>query len=421
MPHLRVPHDRQRAFIESTAKRKVIRAGRRGGKTVGVAMLDILAFMAGRRVLYATPTSDQLDAWWYEVTEALRDGVDCGALYKNETEHLIEVPHTKNRIRGKTAWNSDTLRGDYADLLTLDEYQLMAEDTWSVVGAPMLLDNNGDAVFIYTPPSARTVGTSKAKDKLHAAKLFKRASADASGRWATFHYSSHDNPHLSREALSEITSDMTRRSYELEIMAIDKEGVPGALWTPEVIDELRVTEMPELVRIAVALDPSATSGSDADEAGIIAAGIDADKHGYILEDVSLRGTPQQWAGAAVALYNKYKANVLVAEVNQGGEMVSLTVGTIKGAPPVKMIHASKGKVARAEPVQALYSPVDLNGKPMPGRVHHVGFFPELEDEMITYVAGNKSPNRLDAMVYAMTELLVTGGDAEAVDDPFSNW
>ena len=406
---LRTPHAEQQRFIDSLAKRKVIRAGRRGGKTVGVATLAVRKFVEGRRVLYGAPTEDQVDRFWYEVKQALSDAVESGMLYKNETKHLIEKPGTEQRIRAKTAFNADTLRGDYADLLILDEFQLIAEDAWEVVGAPMLLDNNGDAVLVYTPPSLRTIGSSKARDKMHAAKLFKRASADTSGRWATFHFSSHANPYISAEALAEITQDMSRLAYEQEIEAQDKDSVPGALWNIEMIDALRVTDMPEMTRICIGVDPSATSGAGSDEAGIIAAGVDAEQHGYVLEDVSLRGTPHEWASAAVTLYNKYHATALVAEKNQGGEMILATFATIPNAPNVTLIHASQGKAARAEPIQALYAPIDSDGKPLPGRVHHVGVFPALEEEMCSYLPGRASPNRMDALVYALSELMLNGG------------
>jgi hypothetical protein len=191
------PHARQLAFIDSPAKRKVVRAGRRGGKTVGVAIYAVEQFLAGRRVLYGTPTQDQIDRFWEECKRALREPIDAGVFYKNETRHIIELAGTEQRIRAKTAWDADTLRGDYADVLILDEFQLMHEETWGVVGAPMLLDNDGDAVFVYTPPSLRTIQHSRASDPYHAAKLFQRAKQDTSGRWAAFHFSSHDNPHIS--------------------------------------------------------------------------------------------------------------------------------------------------------------------------------------------------------------------------------
>ena len=132
--HLPEPHVKQLEFIEHPAKRKIIRAGRRGGKTVGMSIYAVNAFMEHKRVLYAAPTSEQIDRFWVTVCNALSEPIEAKILYKNETEHVIEVPGTENRIRAKTAWNADTLRGDYADDLILDEWQLMNEDAWGVVG-----------------------------------------------------------------------------------------------------------------------------------------------------------------------------------------------------------------------------------------------------------------------------------------------
>ena len=215
---LKTPHAMQNAWLSSRAKRKIIRAGRRIGKTTGVGILAVRAFLSGKRVLYAGPTSDQLDVFWNEVTHALREPIFAQTFYKNETEHVIELLGTKQRIRAKTAWNADTLRGDFGDLLILDEWQLMCEDAWGRVGAPMLLDNDGDAVFIYTPPSLSSRSASKASDPQHAAKMFKSAVKEMErarvenrpARWEAFHGTSHDNPYISKEALAEISKDMTR-------------------------------------------------------------------------------------------------------------------------------------------------------------------------------------------------------------------
>ena len=217
------PHPHQVEYIDSLAKRKIIRAGRRGGKTTGAAILAVKRFLAGRRVLYAAPTSEQVGKFWYEITTALAPLIDMGVYKKNEGEQYIERPRTEQRLKAKTAWNPDTLRGDYADDLILDEWQLMDEDTWGVVGVPMLLDNNGDAIFIYTPPSLRSAGVSKARDPRHAAKMFTEAQKDTTGRWAAFHFTSHDNPHISKKALGELISDMSRQSYRQEILAEDDE------------------------------------------------------------------------------------------------------------------------------------------------------------------------------------------------------
>ncbi len=175
-------------------------------------------------MLYTAPTGEQTDAFWYEIDRALGGAVRAGAYKRNETERYIERVGTENRIKAKTAWNANTMRGDYADLLIFDEWQLTAEDAWDEVGAPMLLDNNGDAVFIYTPPSLRSSGISRARDPLHAKKMFEKAKKDTSGRWAAFHFSSHDNPFISEVALQDITQDMSQDSYLKEIMAEDDEG-----------------------------------------------------------------------------------------------------------------------------------------------------------------------------------------------------
>lgn len=170
----------------------------------------------------------------------------------------------------------------------------------------------------------------------------------------------------------------------------------AGLWDYERdIVPFRVVRAPELVRIAVSVDPNTTSGGD--EAGIMVAGKDRKGHGYLLADRTVSGGPKSWAEAAVTAYHLFGADVLVAESNQGGEMVAITIGTVDGAPRVKLIHASRGKITRAEPVQKLYSD---------GFVHHVGVFNALESEYCTWKPGMPSPNRLDAAVWVFTELLI---------------
>ena len=279
----------------------------------------------------------------------------------------------------------------------------MDETAWGEVGAPMLLDNNGDAVFIYTPPSLRSRSTSKARDPQHAAKLYKKAKADDTGRWAVYHFTSRENPYISREALDEIAKDMTAIAIRQEIMAEDIDEAPGALWTREIIELGRVVKAPEsMSRIVVGVDPTATSTGD--EAGIITAGIKGDDY-YTLADDSLQGSPEAWAQAAITAFHRHKADCIVAEKNNGGEMVESVIRqavinarqkdrTI-GEVPVKLVWASRGKATRAEPISAIAEK---------GRDHHVGSFEKLEDELCLWIPGEASPNRLDAKVWAMTEL-----------------
>ncbi|MBW2149206.1 MAG: DNA-packaging protein [Deltaproteobacteria bacterium] len=314
-------------------------------------------------------------------------------------------------MKSKTAWNADSLRGDYADKLIFDEWQLVNEDAWGLVGAPMLLDTDGDAVFIYTPPSLRSRSVSKANDPQHAAKLFKKAQELQNGgstRWAVFHFTSMDNPYLSRDALGEISQDMTDLAYRMEILAEDVNEAPGALWTRKSIEDNRVQVCPECQKIVVALDPSTTS--EGDEAGIIVTGK-AGNHGYVIDDNTIQGSPLVWAKAAVEAYRKHSANLIVAEKNQGGEMVELTIHQVDPDVPVKLVHASRGKQVRAEPISA---------KAEKGQIHHVGSFPALEDELCLWIPGEgDSPNRLDAMVWGMVELILPSffGDSVFQDYP----
>ena len=167
----------------------------------------------GRQVLEAAPVFDQTSAFWRYCKRIAAPLIEDGLVHKNETDRTMEFG--KGRIRSKTAWDADSLRGDYADLLILDEFSQMKPDAWNEVGAPMLLDNDGDAVFIGTP-----------KRKNHFHSLYVRAVGDDTGRWRAWHGSSLDNPYLSKAALADITADMTEDAYKQEILAefLDNEG-----------------------------------------------------------------------------------------------------------------------------------------------------------------------------------------------------
>jgi len=192
-----------------------------------------------------------------------------------------------------------------------------------------------------------------------------------------------------------------RREYPATPEEAFEAEVPGALWKREQIDKLRVAKAPDLKRVVVALDPSGGDKSRNDEVGLVGAGADGQKHGYVLADESGRYSPDAWGRKAVALYHLLKADRIVAEANFGGQMVEHVIRTIDPNVPVKLVHASRGKQARAEPVAALYEQ---------DRMHHAGMFIGLEDEMVTWVplTSTDSPNRVDALVWAATELLIDG-------------
>ena len=202
-----------------------------------------------------------------------------------------------------------------------------------------------------------------------------------------------------------------RQELEAEIL----EDTPGALWSHGLIEAARATAAPELRRIVVAIDPAAGSGEHSDETGIVVAGKDDAGHGYVLGDLSDRYAPTEWAKAAVAAYRAHGADRIVAEVNNGGEMVEATLRIVDPSAAFTAVRASRGKAARAEPVAALYEQ---------GRVHHVGALPRLEDQMCGFgidfdrAKAGYSPDRVDALVWALTELLVQPVAGEGIFEAY---
>jgi phage terminase large subunit-like protein len=188
-----------------------------------------------------------------------------------------------------------------------------------------------------------------------------------------------------------------RQELNAEILG----DLPGALWSQVGLDTYRVRDIPQLGRIVVAVDPAVTNTDTSDEHGIIVAGItdDADQRGVVLDDQSMTGTPGEWAQKAVQAYNYWNADAIVVEVNQGGDMVAHTIRTVAPNVRIKQVRASRGKHVRAEPVAALYEQ---------GRIAHVGSFAALENQMLQMTQagfqGTGSPDRLDAMVWAFTDL-----------------
>jgi len=175
----------------------------------------------------------------------------------------------------------------------------------------------------------------------------------------------------------------------------------GALFTESNFNKNRVDKYPELKKIVIAVDPAVTAKMTSDETGIAAAGIGFDGRGYLLEDASGIFTPKEWSTKVARLYKKWDADIVVGECNQGGDLVKHTIQTADENIPVKLVHATKGKLLRSEPISAIYED---------DRISHVGGFPDAEEEMCNYTGepGEKSPNRLDAITYAFTELFPVG-------------
>jgi len=232
--------------------------------------------------------------------------------------------------------------------------------------------------------------------------LVKRSGIDvALTRGSTF----ENQPNLAEAFLNTVVrkyegTRLGRQELNAEIL----EDVEGAMWTRDIIERNRVAKDSEgqMRRVVIAVDPSVSAEADADECGIVVAGIDIREkrpHAYVLADWSLRGRPEEWAKKVAMAYDYHLADVVIAEKNNGGEMIAQTIHAKNSEIPVRLVHASRGKQTRAEPVSALYEQ---------DRVHHVGFFPVLEDQMASWVPGDTSPDRMDALVWAISALLIGG-------------
>jgi len=275
-------------------------------------------------------------------------------------------------------WN-----GPQWSMLWADELALWNQESWEQAQFGLRLGHHPRAVAT-TTPKARQFVQDIAKQRTTALTVA----------------STKDNPFLSEIARKRLYdryggTRLGRQELEAEWLS----DVPGALWTREMLDRNRVAKAPDLVRVVVAIDPSGGSEEGHAECGIVAAGKSLDGHGYILADVSERLSPERWARRAVHLFHSLEADRIVAERNFGGEMVAATIRAVEDTAPVLLVNASRGKRARAEPVSALDEQ---------GRVHHVGVLEALEDQLCSWIpdSGDASPDRLDARVWAITDLLV---------------
>lgn len=189
-----------------------------------------------------------------------------------------------------------------------------------------------------------------------------------------------------------------------EILGQLLDDVPGALWRRDMIQRA-ILPLPDMRRVVVAIDPAVTSGEEADETGIIVAGKTVTGSYCVLADHSGRFTPDGWARRAIHAFQEFRADRIIGEVNNGGEMVEFTLRTVSPQVPYRAVHATRGKLIRAEPIAALYEQ---------GRVFHVGDFPDLEDQLCNWTQDSgESPDRLDALVWAMSELS-TGGSGGSI-------
>ncbi len=294
----------------------------------------------------------------------------------------------------------DQLRGPQADTTWVDELAKFANPraAWEQIEIGTRLPFPGDHARILCTTTPRP----------H--PLIKEIMADPDTATTTM------STYANRKHLDPMTLRRLERRYKgtrlerQELYGEILEAVDGAIVDLDMIVASRLPKAPDLRRVVVGVDPAATSGADADETGIVVGGTDG-SDAYVLADRSLRAGPTEWAAAAVKAYHTFGADCIVAEKNNGGEMVETTIRTVDKQVPIRLVHASRGKHVRFEPVGALYEQ---------GRVHHVGVFGDLETQVCAFTPegyeGGDSPDRADALVWALTHACRLGQGGSTWDD-----
>ena len=310
---------------------------------------------------------------------------------------MPEYESTKKKLtwpNGATAflfssYEPDQLRGPQFDAAWCDELASWKypRDTWDNLAFALRLGLDPRCVVTTTPKPIALLRELVVRPDVH---VTRGTTYDNEDNLAPSFYSSIRSRYEgTRTGRQEIHADLLDQSED-------------ALWQRQWIDDSRVESAPDsLVEVVVAIDPAVSSNPRSDETGIVVAGVDSDKRCYVLADGSGRMTPNTWAERAIALYDKYSADRIIGETNNGGDLVKEVLRTASGGNIFRFlaVNASRGKYARAEPIAALYEQ---------GKVHHVDTFPELEDQMCTWTPkgpADASPDRMDALVWAITQLI----------------
>ncbi len=289
-----------------------------------------------------------------------------------------------------SAEEPDRLRGPQHGASWCDELGSWAnqQDAWDMLQFGMRLGKNPRTLVTTTPKPTKLLRELIARDGKDVVVT----------RGSTFDNRANLAPSFFTAIINRYEGTrLGRQELNAELLS----DTPGALWCLDWIDRDRVKDAPDLTRIIVSVDPAISTSENSDETGIVVAGVGRDQKAYVLADLSGKYAPHEWARVAVNAFRTYRADRIIAEKNQGGAMVENTIRAVGGFVPIRLVHASRGKVTRAEPISALYEQK---------RVSHVGVFSALEDQMCAFTSDfdrsrQGSPDRVDALVWALTELM----------------
>lgn len=372
-----------------TDKYIIVTKGRRFGATKGAANALIEFCLQGKKVLWGDTINGNIDRYFDRYIEP--------ELRTNKIEHrysrqMKQLTIGNGLVDFRSADRSENWEGFGYDIIILNEAGIILKNKYLYTNAvlPMLMDNPMSVLFAMGVPKGKYL---KDLTKHPFFQLYEAAKSGAEG-YVLYEYTSYDNPFLSQQAISELEQEIARMNAEMvqqEIYGKFIEGAHNILWTHDII---RYTDtLPKAKRIVIGNDPSGSK--DGDAVGIVTAMEGVDGYYYVLADRTGNYTPNEWGSILVREYSGKKADAIVVERNFGGDMVKAIIHNIDKRVRVIEVVASKGKVVRAEPIVGLYEQ---------GLVRHARGLEDLELEMLTWTQGSKSPNRIDALVWALTEL-----------------
>lgn len=381
-----------------SAKFIIVPAGRRFGKTKGAANACIEFMWDGKKILWGDTISGNIDRYVDRYFKPELNAAGIPYEYSAQKK-VLTCELTGGYMDFRSADRPENWEGFGYDYIILNEAGIILKNDYLFTNAvlPMLMDNPGSKLIAIGTPKGKETKSGK-EHRFYS--LYKRAVAE-DPLYQLFQYSSYDNPFLSQNDIKELEEEirlMNPAMVRQEIYAEFVEGAAGELWDEVIIERQRIRIAPELMRITVNIDPAISSTAESDETGITVTGKDASGNGYVLADESGKYSPEQWASIAVKLANDWKADCIVAEKNQGGDMVASTLRATKCQTRIKLVTATKGKFVRAEPIYALYEQ---------GKIFHVGYHPKLEAQMCSFTSELKnSPDRVDSLVWGFTELML---------------
>lgn len=387
---------------KSTAKFIVVPAGRRTGKTKGIANASIEWIIEGKKILWGDTISGNIDRY---VDRYFKPELIASKLnYSYSTQKkVLTIEGFDGYIDFRSADRPENWEGFGYDIILLNEAGIILKNDYLYTNAvlPMLMDNAGSKLFAIGTPKGKE--TKNGKEHRYFS-LYKRC-LDNDPSFQLFQFSSYDNPFLSQKDVTELEEEMKLMNPAMvrqEIYAEFVDGAAGELWDEVIIERQRIKVCPQLSRITVNIDPAISNTATSDETGITVTGKDSNGNGYLLADESGKYSPEQWATIAVNLANEWKADCIVAEKNQGGDMVQSVLKSTGCKIRIKLVTATKGKFVRAEPIYSFYEQ---------GKIFHVGYHYKLERQMCIFTSDLKnSPDRVDSMVWGFTELLLQGNE-----------